>query len=261
MQTSSLAQRFVGSPCCLPALPPEELFPAYQKLGLTKYEAFSAWSRTRHEWAGDPDADRRFAAKHGLEITSYHLPALVEDVEGSLAQALAAARYAARLGAKIVLLKAAKRELFGAAGKRFLDAVEKEKLGLTTVVQNHAGSAISTPQDYREAFSLFEHDPRIKAVLEVGHFQRVGIGWREGWDLLRDRIALVHVNDIRHGKSVPYGTGEVDFYGLMKQIKTSGYGGDIVVELELETHQTNPAATLEGLSQALAFLARLHDHI
>ena len=259
MQTSSFSQRLVCSPCCLSAMTTEEIYPAYQKLGFTKYEAFSSWTRARHGWTHDPIADQKLAASHGLKIISYHLPPITDDVEVSLAQALQAARYASQLGVGIVLLKTTRKELFGIAGKRFLDAVESEKLNLTTVVQNHAGSAITTPQDYRDVFALFDHDPRLRAILEVGHFQRIGVSWREGWDLLRERIALIHVNEIRAGKSVPYGAGEVDFSGLMKQIKTSGYGGDIVVELELETNHTEPQETLDGLRDAIHFLTRAYD--
>jgi sugar phosphate isomerase/epimerase len=237
----------------------QDLFFAYRHLGFTKYEAFSGWAKCRHEWTGDAEADRQCAANFGLEITSYHLPPITEDIEASLGHAMAAARYASRLGVKIVLFKAVKKELFGLVGKRFLDAIEKENLPITAVLQNHAGSAISTLQDYRDVFAMLDHDPRIKAILEVGHFQRVGIHWREGWNLLEGRIALIHVNEIRNGKSVPYGSGEVDFSGLLAQVKTSGYAGDIVVELELETHEHDPRTTLDGLGQTIDFLTQLYN--
>lgn len=260
MNSRSFSERLAGSPCCLPNMPKDDLFVALEKLGFTKYEAFCVWTQCRHEWTGDAEAERKLAARHGLAITSYHLPVIKrDDVEGTFASALAAARYASRLGARIVLLKAADRELFGAVGGRFLDAVEQERLGLTTALQNHAGSAISTVQDYRDVFARLDHDPRLKAVLEVGHFRRVGVSWREGWDALGDRIALIHVNEIRGGKSVPYGTGEVDFDGLLAQVKRSTYAGDIVVELELEDHGTAPEKTIEGLAQAVALLRQKYD--
>jgi sugar phosphate isomerase/epimerase len=260
MNPAPFLQRLAGSPCCLPTMEKEDLYAAYQKLGLAKYEAFSGWAKCRHEWTGDPEAERKLAARYGVEITSYHLaPITKADVEGGLANALAATRYALRLGAKIVLLKAEEKSLFGAVGRRFLDAVEQEGLDITTVLQNHAGSAISTPQDYREVFAMLDHDPRIKAVLEVGHFRRIGVDWHEGWEALDGRIALIHVNDIRGGKSVSYGTGEVDFAGLLAQMKKSGYAGDIVVELELGDHAAAPEKTLEGLREGIALLARLYD--
>jgi sugar phosphate isomerase/epimerase len=79
------------------------------------------------------------------------------------------------------------------------------------VLQNHFGTAISGVNDYRQVFSSPGDDLRMKAILELGHFQRAGIFWKEDWDYLGERVALIHVNDIRAGQSVLFGTGEVDF--------------------------------------------------
>jgi len=253
--SAPLLPRLVSSPCCLPALPRAELFPLYRELGFAKYEAFSEWAAARHDPAGDAGADRACAAEFGLRVTSFHLPA-IRDGAGADA-ALAAARYAAGLGAKIVLFKAAERALFARHGRRLLDAAEE--LGLTVVLQNHAGSAITTLADYEEVFASLGHDPRLRAVLEVGHFQRVNIPWRAGWDFLGDRVALIHLNEIRAGQSVLFGTGEVDMAGLLREIKRRRYEGDIVVELELADNRTNSAATVAGLRQALAHLESLYQ--
>lgn len=255
---SQFESRLVASPCCLPKLSASEIYPAYQKLGFSKFEAFSSWATCRHDWKGNPEVDRQYAALHGLEITSYHLPPITENIDESLADALAAARYASRLGANVALYKAKNRKWFAEAGTRLLDAIEQENLGLTLVLQNHAGSAISTLDDFRGVYADLHNDQRLKAILEVGHFQRIGVPWQNGWELLDGRIALIHVNEIREGKSVAYGSGEVDFPGLMKQIKTSGYGGDIVVELELDTNKTNTEETLRGLAAAKALLTSLY---
>lgn len=245
--------RLVGSPCCLPAMATENLFPAYRKIGFTKYEAFSSWARARHDWTGDPREARDFAAEHGLRITSYHLPPVGEN--GDLSDTLRAARYASQLGDNIVtLFKAATRETFGRTGRTFLAATEE--LGIRPVLQNHAGSAITTLGDYEEVLNRID-DPRMGAILEVGHFRRVGVDWREGWNLLGDRVALIHVNEIREGRSVPYGTGETDFTGLLEHVKATNWPGDIVVELELPTHEAEPETTLDGLRQATRLLCEL----
>lgn len=245
--------RLVGSPCCLPGMATEDLFPAYREIGFTKYEAFSTWAAARHEWTGDPRKARDFAAGHGLRITSYHLPQIGED--GNLDAALDAARYASQLGDNVItLFKAATRETFGRTGRAFLDAVAD--LDITPVLQNHAGSAITTLADFEEVLDRID-DPRMRAILEVGHFRRVGVDWRAGWNLLGGRIALIHVNEIRDGQSVPYGTGGTDFTGLLRHVKATGWTGDIVVELELPTHETNPEITLAGLRDATRQLCAL----
>ena len=101
------------------------------------------------------------------------------------------------------------------------------------------------------------HDPRMKALLEIGQFKRTGIDWRQGWDLMDGRIALIHINDIHDGRSVLYGTGDVDFRGLLQQVKASGYAGNIVVELELSTRETAPEETIKGVRLAIEHVEQL----
>lgn len=258
--SSSLMQQLVCSPCCLPAWSFEELLPAYRRLGFSKMEAFTEWAQGHLDWHDDPAIALSKAQAAGMAITSFHLPLIRDDnVEGGFEDALAAARYAQALGTKVMLFKTASREIFGRIGVRFLDALDSENIQVTPVVQNHRGTAISTLEDYQQVFSLLNHDPRLKAVLEVGHFQRVGVPWQAGWEYLGERIALIHVNDIRDGKSVHYGTGEVDFAGLMRQVRTTEYQGEIVVELELENRDDAPQDTLNGLKNAITLLTDLYN--
>jgi sugar phosphate isomerase/epimerase len=257
---SPLMRQLACSPCCLPKWTFEDLLPVYGQLGFSKMEAFTEWAQARLDWREDPMIARGKAHAAGLVTTSFHLPLIHgDDVETGLANALAAARYAEALGAKAMLLKASSREVFRQIGIRFLNALEQENIQVTPVVQNHRGSAISTLEDYQEVFDSFDNDPRLKAVLEVGHFHRVGVDWQTGWEFLADRIALIHINDIRDGMSAHYGTGEVDFAGLMRRIKSSGYDGEIVVELELENRDVEPQETLDGLKNAVALLTRLYE--
>jgi sugar phosphate isomerase/epimerase len=240
-------------------MPLAELLPKYRELGFNKFEGFSRWAEARFDYTQDPLQVRKALADHGFTLTSFHLPPITEDIEASLKEALVAARFAAQIGDGVVVLyKAAFKELFGRSARRFLDAMEAEKLNLTPVLQNHFGSAISTLEDYREVLADI-NDPRMKAVLEVGHFQRAGIHWRDGWELLGDGIGLIHVNEIRDGRSVHFGTGEVDFTGLMKHVRNSRFTGNIVVELELENHATSPDETLNGLKQAVTYLNSCYE--
>ncbi|MBW3635134.1 MAG: sugar phosphate isomerase/epimerase [Armatimonadetes bacterium] len=260
MPDNHFHHQLVGSPCCLPKWSYEELLPAYRNLGFTKFEAFSEWAQARLNWCADPAIAVQKATDAGIAITSFHLPVIgADDIEAGLDNAVAAARYAQGVGAKTMLFKAASSEVFGKMGIGFLDALDREQITVTPVVQNHRGTAISTLEDYQEVFDRLDNDPRLKAVLEVGHFHRVGVSWQTGWDFLSDRIALIHVNDIRDGNSVHYGTGEVDFAGLLQKIKATNYQGEIVVELELENRDTNPQETLQGLQSATALLTRLHS--
>ena len=117
----------------------------------------------RHDGTGEPAAARAEAAGYGMQITSYHLPRIEQDIETGLANALAAARYAARLGdGVVVLFKAQLRDIFAQTAGRFLDAVERERLGVVPVLQNHAGTAISTLEDFRDVLGTV-NDPASRS--------------------------------------------------------------------------------------------------
>jgi sugar phosphate isomerase/epimerase len=249
--------RLVSTPAFFPHLTLEPVLEACSGLGFTKFEGFTEWATSRLDWRGDPATPRRLASSMGLEFSSFHLPTARSDTDAELADLMVAARYAVGLGAKVALFKAASRELYGSVGLRLLDALAAEDLPLAPVLQNYHGGPLDTPDDYRDVLRRLNHDPRMKALLEVGQFQRTGVNWKQGWDLMEGRIALIHINDIRDGRSVLYGTGVVDFRGLMHQVKASGYAGDIVVELELSTRETVPQATIDGVKQAVDHLDRL----
>lgn len=254
-----LPSRLVASPCCLPQLGLEPLLQLYRGLGFRNIELFTAsgWPS-----AVDPLSDddarralRKRVEEHDLRVTSMHLPPVTADFEESVAQAATAARFAGGLGADVVLFKATTRELYVESAGAFLDQIDGA--GVTPVLQNHAGSAISTLDDFRAVLTGIG-DPRMRTLLEVGHFARVGIDWRAGYEVLGDTIALVHVNDIDdRGRSVPFGTGTVDFRGLLAHLDDVGYTGNIVVELELDGHTKSVQPTLTGLRDALELLRQV----
>jgi sugar phosphate isomerase/epimerase len=248
-----ILDQLVSSPACIPQWTLDEVLPAYEALGFRKFEVFTSWCRS----AVSPDADSKAIVEkmkaHGMQVTSLHLPPLKEDLDASIPVAVQAARLAQQLGADVVLFKADTRANYIRGAKLFLDAIEKENIHVTPVLQNHSGTAISTLEDYREVIDGI-NDRRMKTLLEVGHFQRVGVSWRQGVELLGDSIALVHINEIREGKSVPYGEGDVDFAGLFQYLKGKRYTGNIVVELELETRNTDPQRTIECLKDARDYI-------
>jgi sugar phosphate isomerase/epimerase len=255
---SSLRARLVASPTLFPYWPLEQVFDACRQVGFVKFEAFVDWVECRLDWRGDPVPIRRLAAEHGLAISSFHLPKIGDDVAAGVRDALAAARYGAGLGADVVLFKATSRENYIKAARPFLDGLAREKIAVTPVLQNHMNSPIETVAHYREIFDGIGGDPRLKTLLEVGHFWRVGVPWTVGWDYMLGRMALIHVNEIRGKDSVPYGTGEVDFAGLLRRIGASGYAGNIVVELETATREAPAAAIVESARHCVAHLERLH---
>jgi sugar phosphate isomerase/epimerase len=204
---------------------------AYAGAGFRKFEGFTEWAEARFDVAAGPGGYLDLGRRHGMAFSSMHLPAVGgEDVAAALDHAVRAAEFARALGVKVVLFKAKSRELYIATGRAFLDRTEE--LGLARVVQNHVGTPITTLDDYRAVLAGIG-DARMQALLEVGMFHSVGVSWREAYEALAGRIALVHVKDQVGDRRVPFGEGEIDLAGLFRRLRVDGYGGDVVIEMEV----------------------------
>lgn len=207
----------------------EEVLGTCSDVGFTNFEIFTDWVRSAFDIARDPAAYLDLAGTYGMTYTSMHLPKVTVDDEGSFETAVRGARFARALGVEVVIFKSTSREGFIEYGTRFLDRAES--LGLTTVVTNHGGSPIVTLADYEHVLNGVD-DPRMKALLEVGHFHAAGVHWKDACTALEDRIGLVHVKDMSGSAPVRYGTGDIDFRALFSRLSDFGYDGPIVVELE-----------------------------
>jgi sugar phosphate isomerase/epimerase len=248
--------RLVASPACVPQLTLDEVLPRYAALGFRHFEAFSSWAKSCLDVTANPAPYVSAAAKHGMRYTSMHLPPIKggDAFDATLVAAVDAAAFAQNIGAGVVLYKADSRETYIRAAKPFLDALDQRAIRVTPVLQNHKGTPITTLDDYRQVIAGI-NDSRMKTLLEVGHFYRVGATWREGCDLLGDSIALVHINEIdAAGQSVPFGSGRTDFAGLFAHLKQVGYGGLIVVELELDNRNTDADRTFRELGNGIEHL-------
>ncbi len=239
----------IVSPCSNPELSLDECFARYSKLGYRRFEAFTSWVNSSIDLIRRPDFYLNKANAYGIRFASMHLPPVTDDIETTLPAAVKAARFARDIGAEVVLFKASSRKNYIAAGPRFLDAIED--LAITPVLQNHYGTPISSLADFREVIDGI-NDDRMKTLLEVGHFHSAGVSWREGWNLLRDSVALVHIKDQVGSKPVPFGVGEIDLPGLFRHMASAGYTGGYVVEMEAAMGDTE--RTLELLQDGYSYL-------
>lgn len=246
-KAASWLDRIVVSPCSNPGMTWDEALNAYATLGYKNFEVFTSWAHSAVDLERPPRSYRESARKYGMALTSMHLPPVTEAFQASLDLAITAAGFAQSIGAEVVLYKAATRELYIRGARPFLDAIEG--LSITPVLQNHAGTALSTPDDFREVIAGI-NDSRMKTLLEVGQFHTVGVSWRQGWDLLGDSIVLVHIKDQIGAQSVPFGTGEIDLPGLLDHLRSAGYTGRYVVEMEVEDREN----TLRYLGEALEYM-------
>jgi sugar phosphate isomerase/epimerase len=234
-----------ASPCGFMHVPIDESMSAFREMGYTKFEAFSHGAPSALDPGKGPDAALAAAKKHGLTYSSAHLPKVGEDLD--VTEAVSVAKFAVAIGAPVVLYKAVSRSAYIKAAAAFLDAIED--LPITPVLQNHFGTPISTLEDFREVIDGI-NDPRMKTLLEVGHFEAAGIPWERGYELLSGSIALVHVKDMRDRKPVPFGTGNVDLPGLFRTMDDEGYTGDFVIEMETEPREER----IPQMGRALEYL-------
>ncbi len=248
-----MMERLAVSPVCDPTLPLEESLAAYAAMGFTKFEAFTGWVASALRPDGDPADYLDVARRHGMRYVSVHLPQVHADDPATLEAAVATARFADALGADVVLYKAATRGDYVEAAPHFLAAVGG--LGVTPVVQNHAGTALESPDHVREVLDGIA-DPRVMGLLEVGHFHQAGYTWQDGAEALGERIALVHVKDMDGPEPVPFGRGEVDFLALFRHMRRIGYGGDYVVELEGWAREQDP---MRYVREGAEYLGRLME--
>lgn len=247
MNQNNWRERIAVSPCSTPKWPLEECLKAFSDLGYRKFEAFSEWAVSALDLNREPQFYRELLGEHGMTCSSFHLPPLGREFDASLQTSIGAARFAAQLGAPVVLFKARQREGYLGGAAPFLEATQA--LPITPVLQNHYGTPITTLQDFAEILQGI-NDARMKTLLEVGHFHKAGVSWRQGTDLLGESIALVHLKDMRDGVPAPFGTGEVDLEGLLKHLKTVGYRGDFVIKMEVEDREN----VLQYLGDALKWL-------
>lgn len=235
------------SPCSNPDLSLEQAVAAYVGLGYRRMELFTSWTGAKVDPAGDAAGVLEVGRAWGMSFGSLHLPVVEHNTAEEVERAVAALRFAAALGCRVALFKAASRELYVQAGRRFLDAAQG--IPVIPVLQNHCGSGITSLEDYAEVLEGLD-DERMACTLEVGHFHSAGVRWEDGYELLAGRIELVHVKDQVGRTSVPFGTGEIDLQGLVRRLVADGYAGDVVVEME----NADKENTLRYLGQAREYL-------
>ncbi len=259
-----MSSNISASPCSTPTLTHEQCLQVNSERGYRKFEAFTSWGgQGKVDIDGDPSHVRAMADKVGITYSSLHLPPIMaDDFDVTLQRAIKATQYAKAIGAPVVLYKASDRATYIKAAPAYLDATAD--MGVTPVLQNHAGSPISTLDDFREVIEGIRGSVGggvggdvcgggMKTLLEVGHFHAVGVSWEQGYELLGDSIALVHIKDMVGSQSVPFGTGEVDLAGLFKHMAGVGYAGDYVVEMEVADTEN----TLQYLRDAIVYLKTL----
>lgn len=228
-QVSGLPNRFATSATINPRSSLDDVLALAAGSGFKSFEVMTDWASSAFEVHAGVESYASRLAHHDLSVTSFHLPRLRANDDSSNATAAAGLEMAAALGASVVILKADSIDTYQHQSGPVLDRAGA--LGLRAVVTNHNGSAITTVGNFNEVLDRVG-DERLGCLLEIGHFAAVGEDWRAAAEALGSRIDLVHIKDMKAGRPVPYGTGEIDFEAVFGWLQATGYRGSVVVEIE-----------------------------
>jgi sugar phosphate isomerase/epimerase len=96
-------------------------------------------------------------------------------------------------------------------------------------------------------------DPSIGSAFDVSHIEAADESVADAWELFAPRVAIVHLRDAVSGDiRRVIGHGRVDFPAVFEAMRSTGYAGDIV--LELETRNSPYASKEEEVLAAVEYL-------
>ena len=122
-----------------------------------------------------------------------------------------------------------------------IDTIEKmvKEFDIHVAYHGHArnGNANYKLWDPNYVLSLVkDRDPRIGACADVGHWASSGVKPIDGIRILKGRIISLHLKDRavigKESEDIAGGTGVLDFAGVLRELKTQGFKGQISVEFE-----------------------------
>lgn len=100
--------------------------------------------------------------------------------------------------------------------------------GLIASYHPHLGSAVESPEQIAKVFSLTD----IHFCPDIAHLVAGGGDALELIKKYRDRIAYVHLKDLKGTAFVPLGEGDIPLEEIITYLKESGYSGDWLVEID-----------------------------
>jgi len=127
-----------------------------------------------------------------------------------------------------------------------------EKYDVRIAIHNHGPShRYNTALDVLNAVK--DHDPRIGACADLGHFIRSGENPVDVIRLLKGRLFGIHLKDFaeqkERTKGVILGEGHLDVVGVFRALKQVGFPQDGCLSLEYEE---NPKDPVDDIRQCLA---------
>jgi len=178
------------------------------------------------------------------------LEAGVITVSKDMAETRNVFNYARTLGLKTVVIKAAPDSL---------DTLDKllRDYDVRLAIHNHGPQDIyKTPDDVLMA--IRNHDPRIGACVDIGHYERAGVKAGDALRALKGHVYDVHFKDVDKaedkGKAVVCGAGVIDLKDFCKTLLGMSYGDAVMLEYEVDEKDPLPGMkkSMEYLKSVLA---------
>lgn len=109
----------------------------------------------------------------------------------------------------------------------------------TIAIKAHIGGAAHRPEHIRWLLDQVK-SPNLKAAFDFSHFQLRGLDLQESWNMLASDTVFIHVKDSTGDQQkfqfVLPGEGTINYVKYLSMLRSSGYQGDIVVEVSGQLH-------------------------
>ncbi len=136
-----------------------------------------------------------------------------------------------------------------------------KKAGIEVLAENH--SSLWRPDSRMKDVRYFiDAVPEITYIFDTGNFFCIGEDVKEAYELLKDRTKKVHLKDWKYDpfgdferESLPrfcgceLGTGEIPLKDMLERLKTDGFDGDMVIEI-------NSPCTWDEFDRSVKFVRR-----
>lgn len=198
--------------------------------------------------------------EYGLSLAAIHIGGIL-TTPPELCRALVeytrcAIAAAAETACNLVVLGSPRR---GEPFTPFLEALHELEPALTggpvrLALENHYGYWLQYIQDYEHLFDAVNH-PQIGIALDTGHFSSAGVDPAEVARRFSERVFHVHIKDRIGLKAVPFGTGETNNLGTVRELAQQGYTGYLSQELEMGHAPEDERAVADGIHYMRRLLA------
>lgn len=103
-----------------------------------------------------------------------------------------------------------------------------EENGIIASYHPHLGSAVETPEQIEQLFSL----TNIRFCPDIAHLVAGGGDALKLIKKYRNRIEYVHLKDLKGSEFVPLGEGDISLKEIIHYLKEDGFSGDWLVEID-----------------------------